>query len=255
MIQLGVNIDHVATVRQARLVDEPDVFQAALEALRGGAYGITIHLREDRRHIQDKDVFALSKHKSIPLNLEMSIAESIVHIALKVKPEKVCLVPEKRKELTTEGGLAVSRQLPKIKTIVSKLSKKGIIVSLFIDPSEREVRAAKKVGAHFIELHTGVYANATTAKKRNLELERIKKASTLAHSLGLGVNAGHGLNYDNVQQLVKKVPYIEELNIGHSIVAQSIFVGMRKAVSEMLTLIKDMENGKTTNIKPAQATV
>ncbi len=238
MIQLGVNIDHIATLRQARLADEPDVLQSALESLGGGAHGITVHLREDRRHIQDKDVFLLNK-KIFPLNLEMSASSEIVKIALRIKPEKVCLVPEKRQELTTEGGLAVSKQMKQIDKVVSQLKKKGIVVSLFIDPIEKEIKAAKKVGANYIELHTGVYANAKSKSNRNKEVKRLRIGSELAYSLGVGVNAGHGLNYENTQQICQEVPYIEELNIGHSIVARAVFVGMKQAVKDMVRIIKN----------------
>ena len=237
MIKLGVNIDHVATLRQARRGIEPDLLQAAREAERGGADGITIHLREDRRHIQDADVRLLRKKIHVPMNLEMSLAPEIVRIALSVRPEKVCLVPEKRQELTTEGGLAVSREFNRVKKTVSALAKKGIEVSLFIAPVEKEIRAAKKSGAHYIELHTGEYAHASTAASKKRELARLKKAAVLAHSLGLGVNAGHGLDYQNTKP-VCKIPYLDELNIGHSIVSYSVFKGLRQAVKDMKQLIR-----------------
>ncbi|MBI4971738.1 MAG: pyridoxine 5'-phosphate synthase [Candidatus Omnitrophica bacterium] len=237
MIKLGVNIDHVATLRQVRRATEPDILQAALEAIKGGADGITIHLREDRRHIQDQDVFAISKKIRVPLNLEMSLAPEIVRIALDVNPEKVCLVPERRQELTTEGGLAVSKEVKRVSRAVSVLTKRGIVVSLFIAPSEKEVRAAYQSGAQYVEFHTGEYAHAQTSKARARELVRLKQAAVLAHSLGLGVNAGHGLNYQNVQA-VCQVPHLDELNIGHSIVSRAVFTGLRSAVSEMKPLIR-----------------
>ena len=236
MIKLGVNIDHVATVRQARRAEEPCVVQAAIDAVKGGADGITVHLREDRRHIQDRDVFLINKNVRVPLNLEMSIAPEIVKIALKIRPEKVCLVPERRQELTTEGGLAVSRQIKHVRSAVSALSKKGIIVSLFISPDEKEVLAASYSGAHYVEFHTGEYAHAKTAFARSRELKRLKNAAVLAHSLGLGVNAGHGLNYQNVKP-VCRIPHMDELNIGHSIVSRAVFIGLKNAVREMKNLI------------------
>ncbi len=237
MIKLGVNIDHVATLREARKGLEPDLLRAAFEAERGGADGITIHLREDRRHIQDSDVRLLCKKIHVPLNLEMSLASEIVHIALKVKPQKVCLVPEKRQELTTEGGLAVSREMNRVKKAVTELSKKGIEVSLFIAPVEKEIRASKQSGAHYIELHTGEYAHARTDASKSKELRRLKNAAILAHSLGLGVNAGHGLDYVNVKPIYK-LPYLDELNIGHSIISYSVFKGLKQGVKDMKRLIR-----------------
>lgn len=236
MPKLGVNIDHVATVRQARLGSEPDVLQAAMEAIRGGADGITVHLREDRRHIRDRDVTALRKSIRVPLNLEMSLAEEIVAFAFRLTPPKVCIVPEKRKELTTEGGLAVAREFSRVARAVERLSRRNIEISLFIAPLEREVRAAKKSGAQVIELHTGEYAHARSGHERKLELKRLKEAASLAHSLGLGVNAGHGLNYENVKP-VAHISHMVELNIGHSIVSRALFVGMRQAVQEMKRLL------------------
>lgn len=232
---LGLNIDHVATVRQARRGAEPNLLAAALEGIRGGAKGITVHLREDRRHIQDKDVFELKKKISVPLNLEMSVQEGIVQVALKVRPEKVCLVPEKRQELTTEGGLNVMIQKKRMRNVVKRLQEKQVVVSLFIDPIEEQIKAASEVGADYIELHTGTYA-LQSGKKQREELERLKKAALIAHRLGLGLNAGHGLNYENVQP-VAAFPYMEELNIGHSIVSRAVFVGIKNAVQEMCKLI------------------
>lgn len=235
-IKLGLNIDHVATVRQARRGREPDLLAAAQEGISGGADGITVHLREDRRHIQDADVFQLKKIISTPLNLEMSVNPKIVEIACRLKPEKVCLVPEHRKELTTEGGLDAAGKMRPLTQVIRKLKKNGIIVSIFVDPIKKQIEAASKMGADYIELHTGTYANSSH-EKRNHELTRLKEGAVLAHSLNLGVNAGHGLNYENVIP-VAKLPYMEELNIGHSIIARSIFVGLKEAVKEMCNLIR-----------------
>jgi len=233
--KLGINIDHVATLRQARLAEEPSVLEAALEAEQGGADSITVHLREDRRHIQDADVFELKEKLYVPLNLEMSVSSEILKIALKVRPEKVCLVPEKRKELTTEGGLDLfSRRIPLIRTIDSLLAKK-VEVSLFIDPAENQVREAAQLGAYAIEIHTGSYANAV-GKKKERELFRVREASRLGRELGLHVHAGHGLNYENVFPLLS-IPEIIEFNIGHSIVSRAVFVGLAKAVQEMKKII------------------
>jgi len=235
-VKLGLNIDHIATVRQARGGLEPDLISAALEGIRGGADGITVHLREDRRHIQDEDVFRLKKVISVPLNLEMSIHESIVNVAKKLRPEKVCLVPERRQELTTEGGLDVAREKRWVAEVVDQLKEKGILVSLFIDPIPEQIQAAYDVDSDFIELHTGAYANrAGAAEKR--ELKRLKEAARLAHSLGLGVNLGHGLNYENVMPIAR-IPHVQELNIGHAIISRAVFMGLREAVREMCRLIK-----------------
>lgn len=234
-IRLGVNLDHVATVRQARAGTAPDLEEALRAAEKGGADGITVHLREDRRHIQDRDVWMILKKSLVPLNLEMSLAPRIVQLALKVAPPKVCLVPEKRRELTTEGGLDAVRETVRLKRVVPQLKKKGIEVSLFIAPSLAQVRASKKVGADFVELHTGHYAEKKgRAQKR--ELERLIQASRLAHSLGLGVNAGHGLNLENVKEM-RRLPHLYELNIGHSIVSRALFVGLEEAVREMKSLL------------------
>lgn len=210
----------------------PDLVRAAREAERAGAHGITVHLREDRRHIQDHDLFRIKKILRTPLNLEMSVVPQIVRIACRLRPGKACLVPEKRRELTTEGGLDVAGKIPAVKRAVSKLSKKGIEVSLFIDPDPGQIRAAEAAGAPVIELHTGTYANAKGRRKR-AELARLRRSALLAHALGIQVNAGHGLDYENVRA-VAKLPYIHELNIGHSIVSRAVFVGLRQAVREML---------------------
>ncbi len=237
MAKLGLNIDHVATLREARKEDIPDLLEAALEGIKGGAGGITVHLREDSRHIQDADVFLLRRKIKVPLNLEMSIAPSIVRVAVRAKPAKACLVPEKRQELTTEGGLDVAGKQKAVTKVVSKLRRTGIIVSLFIDPELRQVQAAREASAHYVELHTGVYAGSRGKKSRAFELSRLKRAARFAHMLGLGVNAGHGLDYENVRA-VAKLPFMDELNIGYSIVCRSVFVGIRSAVKEMAALIR-----------------
>lgn len=237
-MKLGVNIDHIATVREARKEGDPDLLAAVGEVVRAGADGITMHLREDRRHIQDRDLYAVKAAISVPLNLEMSLSEEIVSIAVRTKPEKTCLVPERRQEVTTEGGLKVAGDMKRVKDVVGRLKSAGIIVSLFIDPAKEEIEAAQKTGANFIELHTGAYARAFKKGKYEAEgeLARLQKACELAHKLGLGVNAGHGLNYENVIA-VTRLPHIEELNIGHSIIARALFVGIGQAVREMKALI------------------
>lgn len=236
MIKLGVNIDHVATLRQARGGKVPDPVRAAREAERGGADGITVHLREDRRHIQDSDLPRLKRSLHTPLNLEMSIQDRIVKIACRLRPEKACLVPERRREVTTEGGLDVKRQLRAVTSVVRSLQQERIQVSLFIDPKLPQVRAAKEIGTDAIELHTGAYANAE-GKKKEKELFRLRRAARVAHQLGLKVHAGHGLDYENVGS-VAKIPHVQELNIGHSIVSRSLLVGMRGAVAEMKRKIR-----------------
>ncbi|MFA5159776.1 MAG: pyridoxine 5'-phosphate synthase [Candidatus Omnitrophota bacterium] len=233
--KLGVNIDHVATLRQVRLGKEPSVMEAALDAEQGGADSITVHLREDRRHIQAADVFELIEKIYVPLNLEMSVSPEILKIALKVCPGKACLVPEKRKELTTEGGLDLfSKRDPLIRTIDALLAKK-VEVSLFIDPVEKQVREAVRLGAYAIEIHTGSYANAAGRKKEK-ELFRVREAARLGQELGLRVHAGHGLNYENIFPLLT-LPEIIEFNIGHSIVSRAVFVGLAKAVQEMKRIV------------------
>jgi len=237
--KLGINIDHVATLRQARRGIEPSVLEAALEAEQGGADSITVHLREDRRHIQDADVFELTEKIYVPLNLEMSVSPEILRLALKVGPEKACLVPEKRKELTTEGGLDLfSKRDPLIRTI-DALSAKKVEVSLFIDPVESQVREAARLGAYAIEIHTGSYANAA-GKKKEKELFRVREAARLGRELGLHVHAGHGLNYENVFPLLA-IPEIIEFNIGHSIISRAVFVGLAKAVQEMKKILQSAD--------------
>lgn len=236
MVRLGVNVDHVATVRQARRAPEPDPLEAALLAQRAGADSIIVHLREDRRHIQDRDVEILRK-KVKRLNLEMAVTEEILEIASKIKPDQATLVPEKRRELTTEGGLDVAGNLKKISKAVKRLRKKGVFVSLFIDPDLKQVKASTRTGAQMVELHTGCYAEAKSKKKKDKELKRIVKAAREAKRLGLEVSAGHGLTYQNVLPIAK-IPKIEELNIGHNIIARAVMVGMKEAVEDMLNLIK-----------------
>jgi len=237
MANLGVNIDHVATLRQARFTPYPDLIEAAKICEKAGAQGITVHLREDRRHIQDRDVYSLRKIVKTKLNLEMAATGQIMEIALRVVPDEVCLVPEKRRELTTEGGLDVWGQRRRLAGVVKRLKKKGILVSIFIDPEPKQVRAAKEVGADCVELHTGTYAEAKGKTKQLKELRKLKQAGKLAVEMGLRLNAGHGLNYQNVRP-VARIPGIEDLNIGHSIISRSVFVGLAQAVREMKRLIK-----------------
>ena len=233
---LGVNIDHIATLRNARGGNEPDVLVAAALCLEAGADGITTHLREDRRHIKDEDVFGIKKELKCKLNLEMAATKEMGRIALKVKPHSCCIVPERRKELTTEGGLNVYSQVAEIKKFIQPLIKNGIIVSLFIDPSREQVSAAAETGAQFIELHTGAYANAFGTENEEKEFAKLKQACSLAHLLGLKVNAGHGLNYENVKRM-QELEGLHELNIGHSIISRSVFVGLDCAVKEMKTMV------------------
>ncbi len=236
-VLLGVNIDHVATVRQARGTSYPSVLEAAEYAERAGADSITIHLREDRRHIQDADVQALCDRCKIPVNLEMAVTPEMLEIALRHKPSDVCLVPEKREELTTEGGLDVVAHQALISQAVQRLEPAGIRVSLFIDPDAEQVRAAHSTGAPVVELHTGTYADAQGDQQLE-ELGRLRLACEQAHGLGLQVNAGHGLHLENVVA-VACLPHMKELNIGHSIIARSIFVGLDAAVKEMRALIRN----------------
>ena len=232
---LGVNIDHVATVRQARRAKVPDVLTAARAALTAGADSITVHLREDRRHIQDMDVARLSKEAGLRLNLEMAATEEMVRIARVTHPQSVCLVPEKRQELTTEGGLDVMGQMARVRGVCQKISAKGIKVSLFINADPNQVSAAKDAGADMVEIHTGGYAEAAGAV-RAMELKKISDASALARRLGLVVNAGHGLDYENVGP-VARLDGMNELNIGFSIIARALFVGLDSAVREMKALV------------------
>lgn len=235
-ILLGVNIDHVATLRQARLTRYPDPVEAVYAAENGGADGITVHLREDRRHIQERDVELIQAILLTRLNFEMAVTDTMVAYAEKIKPAHCCFVPEKRAELTTEGGLDVLGQASKIQEAVHQLQSLGTEVSLFIDADEKQIEVAKQTGALAIEIHTGAYADAKTAEERQAELVRITKAAAFAQQLGLIVNAGHGLNYQNVQQIAR-IPAINELNIGHGIVARAIFSGLENAVREMKRLM------------------
>ncbi len=236
MPKLGVNIDHVATLREARKGIEPQPVFAALICEKSGADSIVAHLREDRRHIKERDLYLLRKAVRTRLNLEMSVHPEIVGIACKVKPDQATLVPEKRRELTTEGGLDVARHLSKIKRTVGKLEISGIAVSLFIDPDKKQIDAAKKSGARVIELHTGRYAEAKNAGEENKYFKEIESAARYAKAAGLAVNAGHGLNYYNVSRIAK-IKNITELNIGYSIVCRALFVGLARAVNEMKMLI------------------
>jgi pyridoxine 5-phosphate synthase len=235
-MRLGVNIDHIATVRQARRGAVPDPVEAARRCEAAGCDSIVCHLREDRRHINERDVRRLREAIATRLNLEMSIAPDIVKIALAVRPWEVTLVPERRQELTTEGGLDVVRLSPALAQLIGRFHQRGIRVSLFVDPVASQLRAAKRAGAKIVELHTGRYADARTAASRRRELEALRRAARLAQELGFGVAAGHGLDYENVTDVVA-IPEIVELNIGFSIIARSVFVGIEQAVGEMKALM------------------
>ena len=237
MTSLGVNIDHIANVREARKTIEPDPVSMAFLAELGGADGITVHLREDRRHIQDHDLKRLKENIRTRLNLEMACTQEMLEIALKTKPDMVTLVPEKRAEITTEGGLDVSKNLIYIKPFVEKIQANGIPVSLFIDPISKQLHAAKETGSQCIEIHTGNYAEASW-QKISLELTKIQEAIVIGKSLGLRINAGHGLTYQNVEHIAS-IEGIEELNIGHTIISRSIAVGLKEAVQEMKKLVQN----------------
>ena len=241
-MQLGVNIDHVATLRQARYAGlleapncEPDLLAAASACERAGAHGITVHLRGDRRHVQDRDVLRLRESIITRLNLEMGNTPEILDFAMHLLPEEACLVPENRLEITTEGGLDAALQQINLAPTVRRLQSVGIRVSLFIEPDERQIDAARQLGAEMVEFHTGAYANAQ-GDAQTTELQRLHTAAEMAHSAGLQVNAGHGLNYENVSAL-HAIPHLADLNIGHSIIARSLLVGLPAAVAEMLALI------------------
>ncbi len=238
MKKLGVNVDHIATLRQARRIDEPDPIFAAYLAELAGANSIVCHLREDRRHIQDRDLELLRKTVKTRLNMEMAPVEEMVRIALNVHPDQVTLVPERREEVTTEGGLDVVSLFNQLQSRIKLLKESGIVVSLFIDPDPEQVKAAHKIGADAIELHTGRYADAQKTEIIKEEWEKIRDMAKLGRKLGLAVHAGHGLNYRNVQQIAA-IDEIEELNIGHSIVIRAVFVGFEQAVREMIELIKN----------------
>jgi pyridoxine 5-phosphate synthase len=243
-IALGVNIDHVATLRQARRARYPDPLYAALLAEESGADSITLHLREDRRHILDRDVTVLREALQTRMNLEMAVTDEMIRIAQQVKPQDVCLVPESRQEVTTEGGLNVAGQGARVKDATTALAGAGIRVSLFIDPEESQIEAVRRAGAPVIELHTGAYANASGAARAR-EFERLRAAARFAASAGITVNAGHGLNYHNVEPIAA-IPQIVELNIGHSIVARSVFDGLAKAVRDMKDLMLRARAGSRT---------
>jgi pyridoxine 5-phosphate synthase len=244
MTRLGVNIDHVATVREARKAVEPDPVQAAFLADLGGADGIVCHLREDRRHIQDRDLEILRATVTSHLNLEMAPVDAMVQVALRIKPDMATLVPEKREEITTEGGLDVRASFARIAAAVSALKGAGVVTSLFIDPDVAQIKEAVRAGADFVELHTGAYANARRAVDEAIELEKLERSAQAAAKLGLGVSAGHGLNYHNVIP-VAAIPEVEELNIGHSIVARAVMVGLDRAVREMVELIRRPDWGRS----------
>jgi len=235
-IRLGVNVDHVATVRQARGSDYPDPVEAALRAERAGADSITVHLREDRRHIQDHDVWRLAEQMTTHMNLEMAVTDEMIGIAREVGPRDCCLVPESRAELTTEGGLDVAAHLPRVREACAALAVAGIRVSLFIDPDAEQLEASVEAGAPVVELHTGCYADADDEVERAVELERIRAAAGRGTDLGLTIHAGHGLHYQNVSE-VAAIEQIVELNIGHSIIARAVFDGIEQAVKEMKRLM------------------
>ncbi|OGV50148.1 MAG: pyridoxine 5'-phosphate synthase [Lentisphaerae bacterium GWF2_52_8] len=234
MLKLGVNVDHVATLRQARRALLPDPVVAALLCEAAGAHGITAHLREDRRHIQDEDMRRLAA-KVQRLNMEMAVTPEMIKIASKLKPEHCCLVPEKRQELTTEGGLDALASIKTLKPAVATLQKAGIVVSIFIDPDMDQLSAAAESGAEYVELHTGPYSNNSGAVRKK-ELRRLVKAAEHARQLGLRVNAGHGIDYENIAGILE-IPHLEELNIGHSIIARAVIIGIEPAVRDMLALI------------------
>lgn len=238
MPKLSVNIDHIATIRQARRGTEPDPVAAAVLAELAGAAGIIAHLREDRRHVQDRDLRLLRQTVRTKLNLEMAATDEMQRIAREVRPDMVTLVPEKREELTTEGGLDAASRVEPLKAYISVLQTGGIPVSLFIDPDERQIAAARKIGAAWVEIHTGAYANAKGEHAQTVELAKIVEAAKLADSVGLRVGAGHGLNYVNVRTIAR-IPEVEELNIGHSIISRASLAGMDRAVRDMIALIAD----------------
>jgi pyridoxine 5-phosphate synthase len=251
MIELGVNIDHVATLRQARRTYEPDPVWAAVEAELGGADGITVHLREDRRHINDRDVQVLRQTVQCKLNLEMSLVPEIVEIAARVLPAQATLVPEKRQEVTTEGGLDLSQEPDRVAEAVNKLKTLGVVVSAFIDPIEAQVELAGKLGFDAVELHTGEYANVTDETALTEQLHRLEQAGQWVRDRGMRLHAGHGLNYRNVVP-VARIELMAELNIGHAIVSRAIFVGLRQAVREMKDLMDQATLAR--DVRPAQAT-
>jgi len=239
-LELGVNIDHIATLRQARGTLYPDLLEAAFLVEEAGAQALTIHLREDRRHIQDADVYDIRKQCKGRMNLELAATDEMVNIACDVVPDDACIVPEKREELTTEGGLDVLGQFDRIQKATKQLTENNIRVSLFIEPSIEHIKRVPDIGAPIIELHTGTYANATGSEQQR-ELDRIIEATELAHSLGIQVNAGHGLDYSNTTAIAK-IPQIRELNIGHSIVSRALFVGISRATRQMIEIMQEARN-------------
>nr|WP_239552633.1 pyridoxine 5'-phosphate synthase [Oceanisphaera litoralis] len=239
---LGVNIDHIATLRNARGTSYPDPVQAAALAEQAGADGITVHLREDRRHIVDRDVDLLSQTIQTRMNLEMAVTDEMLDIACRIKPAFVCLVPEKREEVTTEGGLDVAGQLDKVGAAVARLTEAGIKVSLFVDADRAQIDAVIATGAPYIEIHTGHYADAPTEAERSAELKRISAIASYAHDLGLKVNGGHGLHYHNVKPIAA-IPEMLELNIGHAIIARAAFDGLEKAIRDMKRLMREARQG------------
>ena len=241
-IALGVNIDHVATLRQARRVSYPDPVHAALAAELAGADNITLHLREDRRHIQDADVFALAGLLQTRMNLEMALTDEMLAIASRVRPADCCLVPERRAEVTTEGGLDVAGQLPAVRAACARLAAEGIRAALFIDADPAQIEASAAAGAPVVEIHTGRYADATTDAERNAEFKRIAAGASYAAGKGLKVNAGHGLHYHNVKAIAA-IPELYELNIGHAIIGRAAFDGLAKAVSDMRLLMQEARQG------------
>lgn len=237
MVKLGVNVDHVATVREARKTDEPDPVAAAIMAELAGADGIVAHLRGDRRHIQDRDLLLLREVVRTHLNLEMAATEAMVKIALDIKPDMVTLVPENPDEVTTEGGLDVLQSYQTLSETIPTLKDEGIVVSLFVDPAVNQIKAAAKLRADYVEIHTGIYAETKDATEELAELEKIQEVAAIAAKLGFGVSAGHGLTYQNVRPIAE-IKEVEELNIGHTIVARAIMSGMEQAVREMISLIR-----------------
>jgi len=246
-LRLGVNVDHVATLRQARGTSYPDPLEAARLCARAGAHGITVHLREDRRHIQDADVLALAAERVRPLNLELASHPDILRVAVEARPDEACFVPEKREELTTEGGLDVAGQESSLAEAVARLKDAGITVSLFVEAEARQLDAAQRIGATYVELHTGTCCNAA-GERRAAEVERLVAGARHAHELELKVNAGHGINRENIASILE-VPYLDTLNIGHSIVARAVFVGLEAAVHEMLAAMSLYRGGRTVEAK------
>lgn len=238
MTHLAINVDHIATIRQARGITEPDPVAGAAICELAGAEGIVVHLREDRRHIQDRDVYLLKETVKTKLNLEMGASKEIIGIALDLKPDMITLVPEKRQELTTEGGLNVAGQKKKLAKVIDKMDKAGIPVSMFIDPEKKQIKASRDIGATFVEIHTGRYCDATSEKEREHEFQLISKAADIAFQMGLRVNAGHGLDYLTTSR-VAALDTIEELSIGHAIITRSVFVGLDQAVREMKEIVRE----------------